>query len=96
MNPTTRKVPYLASLLAAAVVVLQFAAVEHSIEHGGTLPDIGCEFCVSGTATASLSSHPTIPHPVLPSTDVPLLEQAVSPPVSRRTRPPARGPPLLA
>ncbi len=96
MIPATRTLPYLASLLAAAVIVLQFAAVQHSIEHGGTLPDIGCEFCVSGTATASLSTHPTTPHSAPPSADAPMHEPAVSPPVSLRTHPPARGPPLHA
>lgn len=96
MTPMTRTMSSLALLLAAAVVVLQFAAVQHSIEHGGTLPDIGCEFCVSGAASASLSTHPTTPPAERLSTDAPIGEPAASAPNSRRTRPPARGPPTLA
>ena len=32
--------PRFVALLAAAVVVLQFAAVEHAVSHGGATPDI--------------------------------------------------------
>jgi hypothetical protein len=96
MIRTTRPLPYLASLLAAAVIVLQFAAVQHSIEHGGALPDIGCEFCVSGTATASLSSHSAVQHPAPSFADAGEHGSAASPPASRRALPPARGPPTPA
>lgn len=95
MTPAPRKMPYLALLLAAAVVVLQFAAVQHSIEHGGTLPDIGCEFCVSGANHASLSTHSAALHPPPSFSEAPLHEPALPPPAPRRGLPPARGPPLL-
>ncbi|MEX0901063.1 MAG: hypothetical protein WD081_10300 [Gammaproteobacteria bacterium] len=86
----------LASLLVAAIFVLQFSAVQHSIEHGGTLPDIGCDFCVSGAASASLTTHPAVPHPAPSFAEPPLYAPAPSTPASRRALPPARGPPTLA
>jgi hypothetical protein len=91
-----RKLPYLAVLLAAAVIVLQFVAVQHSIEHGGTVPDIGCEFCVSGTTHASLSTHPDAPLPTLSWSEPLPHAPASSTPTARRALPPARGPPILA
>lgn len=91
-----RQLPHLTALLAAAVIVLQFAAVEHSIEHGGTLPDIGCESCVSGAGHASLSTHSEAPHPAQSFTELSPYSPAGSPLAARRALPPARGPPLLA
>lgn len=95
MMPVSRTTSYLALLLVAAVVILQFVAVQHSIEHGSALPDNGCEFCVSGTATASLSSHLPDSTPALSFADAPRHEPLAAPSASRRARPPARGPPRL-
>ena len=44
--------PRFVALLAAAIVVLQFAAVQHAAAHGGAAPDVGCEFCLSGAGHA--------------------------------------------
>lgn len=67
MIHTIRRLPHLTALLAAAVIVLQFAAVQHSIEHGGTLPDIGCEFCVSGSHHAPAASDAVVAPAIVPA-----------------------------
>ena len=95
MIQATRKLPYLTVLLAVAVIVLQFAAVQHSIEHGGTAPDIGCEICVSGVSHASLSTHAAAPHPVTAASEPARQDPAPAAPLARHARPPARGPPIL-
>lgn len=83
-------------LLAAAVVVLQFATVQHATAHGGAAPDVGCEFCLSGAGAAP----PSNPAPAAHARRIagPMAPAAVpsANPKPRRSAQPARAPPLLA
>ena len=87
--------PRFVALLAAAIVVLQFAAVEHAAAHGGAAPDVGCEFCLSGAGNAPpLGQAPVAPVHTAGGHAAPAATVVASP-KPRRTAQPARAPPTL-
>lgn len=95
MNARRFITPRFIGLLAAAVVVLQFAAVQHSATHGGAMPDVGCEFCVSGAGHAPPPSLAPTAHVGGATGHGSETEHADAIPKPRRTTQPARAPPSL-
>ena len=87
--------PRFVALLAAAIVVLQFAAVQHAAAHGGAAPDVGCEFCLSGAGHAPpLSDGPATHAHTIVGHAAPVTLVLASP-KPRRTAQPVRGPPIV-
>ena len=80
--------------LAAALILSQWLLVVHAADHPLLQPDVECQVCVAGHASAGPAPDASAPLELTPATTTGPAHAVRCPAAPRRTSPAIRAPPL--